>query len=59
MQRDYQVHIDQAIAELQQEFPNSSFIDDLLIANYFLTRERKYLQINIPKAIAIWKLSSY
>jgi hypothetical protein len=42
--RDYQHRIDDLIAELQQKFPTSSYIDDLLIDNYFLSWEPRYLK---------------
>ncbi|MDJ0578812.1 hypothetical protein [Crocosphaera sp.] len=41
---DYQERIDQIIAQLKKEFPQSSYIDDLLFSSYFLSRKPSYLQ---------------
>jgi hypothetical protein len=47
--KDYQQRIDGLIAELQQKFPTSSYIDDLLIDNYFLSWEPRYLKQIVEK----------
>lgn len=41
---DYLATLDARIAALQQEFPASSFIDDLLFSRYAMSGERQYLQ---------------
>ncbi len=41
---DYQRRIDQIIAQLKQQFPQSPYIDDLLFSSYFLNRKPSYLQ---------------
>lgn len=41
---DYQNHIDKIIATLEREFPESSYIDDLLFSRYFLAGGSKDLE---------------
>jgi hypothetical protein len=41
---DYQRRIDQIIAQLKQQFPQSPYIDDLLFSSYFLSRKPSYLE---------------
>jgi hypothetical protein len=43
-QEAYQHRIDQIIAQLKQQFPQSPYIDDLLFSSYFLNRKPSYLQ---------------
>ncbi len=44
MKQDYQRRIDQILAELQLKYPHSTYIDDLLFSNYFMSGSYKYLQ---------------
>ena len=46
---DYQRRIDGLIAELQTKFPQSSYTDDLLMFNYFLCWQPRYLQQIVEK----------
>jgi hypothetical protein len=41
---DYQRAIDRIINQMQQQFPNSRYIDDLLIDNYFISWQPRYLE---------------
>ncbi len=41
---DYQHRIDRIIAQMQQHYSKSSYIDDLLLANYHLTGKKDYLE---------------
>lgn len=40
---DYQRRIDQLTTQMQRQFPKSSYIDDLLMANYHLSGQKRYL----------------
>jgi hypothetical protein len=44
IRRDYQSRVDQIISELQIKFPQSTYIDDLLFSNYYLSGKPEYLQ---------------
>lgn len=44
MQQDYLQRVDAIIAQLQRDFPNSPYVDDLLFSNFYLSGERRYLQ---------------
>ena len=44
VQQDYETAIDRAIAALQQDFPQSNYIDDLLFSRYALSGEAQFLQ---------------
>lgn len=41
--QEYKNRIDELISQLKREFPESSYIDDLLFSSYFLSREEEYL----------------
>ncbi|AFY73011.1 hypothetical protein Syn7502_00888 [Synechococcus sp. PCC 7502] len=49
MLTDYQNRLNQITAQLQQQFPNSNYIDDLLFSSYFLSKDRNYLRQIIEK----------
>ena len=40
---DYQRYIDENISKLRTQFPQSPFIDDLLLSSYFFTGSERYL----------------
>lgn len=44
IRRDYQSRVDQIISELQIKFLQSTYIDDLLFSNYYLSGKPEYLQ---------------
>lgn len=44
IERDYKRYIDETLAELQQTFPQSAYIDDLLFSRFAISGEPRYLQ---------------
>jgi DNA-binding transcriptional MerR regulator len=44
IQHDYETSLDQTIAKLKQEFPQSIYIDDLLFSRFAIGGDRPYLQ---------------
>jgi len=46
---DYQRRIDRLTIQMQQQFSQSSYIDDLLMTNYYLTGQKRYLETVIKQ----------
>jgi hypothetical protein len=44
LKQDYLDYLDETIAALQQQFPDSPYLDDLLFSRYAMSGERRYLQ---------------
>jgi hypothetical protein len=44
LEQDYLTYLDKAIATLKTEFPQSTYIDDLLFSRYAVSGQRQYLQ---------------